>query len=270
VVVEDQPELCNALARRISTLQKEYQVVGRAFNGQDGLTMIRSVGPDAAFVDIHMPFLDGLELLGRLSKEEKRRTKCIMLTAYSDFPYTQSAIRNGAFDYLLKPVSNNMLEEVLERVAAELGDDSGKAAVDVPSEEDLPLLREYAEQQIRRLIHEKSITDELVLQVLAIIETEFMHPITLKRLSDRLHVNESHLCRVFTNRVGMSLIRFLNGFRVHLAKSFMDETDLRIGDIARMVGFSNGTYFARVFRRKMNVTPSEYKGNRDAAASREH
>lgn len=261
VVVEDQQELCNVLAKRISRLHDDYEIVGKAYNGLDGLKMIQVTRPDAAFIDIRMPFMDGLELLERLNKEEKQQTKCIILSAYADFPYTQRAIRSGAFDYLLKPISNSILEEVLVRLADDMDARIGLMTTGISTVYGFPQypLGSYAEKQVNLLIHEKKITDEVVLQVLRIISTEYMHAITLNSLADRLHVSESHLCRIFSRKVGMNLIQFLNSFRINLAKTLMDDTEMKIGDIAKMIGFGNITYFGRLFRKLTSLTASEYK-----------
>ncbi|WP_127585117.1 response regulator transcription factor [Paenibacillus koleovorans] len=280
VVVEDQQELCHVLAKRISRLQEDYEIAGKAFNGRDGLQLIRAARPDAAFIDIRMPGLDGLQLMEELAKEEKQRTRCIVLTAYADFPYTQRAIRSGAFDYLLKPVSTAMLEEVLERVAAELQPAARRAAV-APGEaapavpaaapahrpHDGFALDELAEQQLHQLIRERKITDELVLQVLHIIRTEYAYPITVKELAERLHVNVSHLCRVYSRKVGTNLIQSLNSFRLNLAVKLMEETDAKIGDIARRTGFGNLNYFGRMFRKHTGLSPSAFKQRLTGGAS---
>lgn len=261
VVVEDQQELCNALAKRISRLHEDYEIVGKAYNGRDGLSLIQTTRPDAAFIDIRMPHLDGLQLMEQLSKEVKRHTKCIILTAYSDFPYTQRSIRGGAFDYLLKPISNSMLEEVMERVAADKhvpAELHAPYTVSVAAPPSYPL-DNYAERHLNLTIREKQITDELVLQVLSIIGSEYRNPIALNSLADRLHVSVSHLCRLFAKKVGTNLIAYLNGFRIELAKTLMANTELRIGDIAKLTGFGNMTYFGRLFRKHTNLSPTEFK-----------
>jgi two-component system response regulator YesN len=65
----------------------------------------------------------------------------------------------------------------------------------------------------------------------------------------------------------MNLIEFLNGFRIQMAKALIDNTDLKIGDIAKMTGFGNVTYFGRLFRKHFRLSASEYKqiatGNRE-------
>ena len=68
-----------------------------------------------------MPGYSGLELLELLRKKELQ-TKVILISGYAEFEYAQSAIRNGAYDYLLKPIDQEKLQIVLERI---LGDGAG-------------------------------------------------------------------------------------------------------------------------------------------------
>ena len=154
-----------------------------------------------------------------------------------------------------------MLEEVLERIAADMHERRGNNTPQGTAESEMPSfpLHQFAGKQLNLMILDKQITDELVINVLRIIQTEYMHPITLRRLADRLHVSESHLCRVFSKKAGMNLILFLNSFRISLAQMLIDDTNLKIGDIAKMTGFGNSTYFARLFRKHMSLSASEYK-----------
>ncbi len=254
VVVEDQQELCNVLAKRISQLHDNYEIVGKAYNGLDGLKMIQATEPDAAFIDIRMPFMDGLQVMEQLNKDGNHRTKCIVLTAYSDFPYTQASIRSGAFDYLLKPVSTGMLEQVMDRVVRSLEPRKVNNAGSIDY-----ALDQHVSKHLNDWVQDKKIKDELVLKVIHIIQAEYMHPITLNNLAERLHVNESHLCRVFSKKAEMNLIQFLNTFRIELAKILMCYPELRIGDIAKMTGFYNINYFGRLFKKHTGLSASEYK-----------
>jgi len=69
---------------------------------------------DAAFLDLTMPELDGLELLG-IIKETSPQTECIMVTATESIPSVIRAIRLGAYDYLVKPVLPEELTHALDR-----------------------------------------------------------------------------------------------------------------------------------------------------------
>ncbi len=69
---------------------------------------------DAAFLDINMPGMDGLQLLEQV-KLISPQTECIMVTSNEEIPSVIQAIKLGAYDYLVKPVSADQLERALDR-----------------------------------------------------------------------------------------------------------------------------------------------------------
>ena len=69
-------------------------------------------------MDIRMPGMTGLELL-KILRKEYPAVKAVILSGYSDFSYAQEAIRNGAIDYLTKPVVLKDIEVLLERLRGE-------------------------------------------------------------------------------------------------------------------------------------------------------
>lgn len=86
----------------------------QARNGREMLELCRKEHPDLAFVDIRMPLMDGLtaieEALGFCPD-----TQFIILSGYSDFSYAQKAIRLGAQDYLLKPLSLDDIQNIFTK-----------------------------------------------------------------------------------------------------------------------------------------------------------
>lgn len=94
----------------------DCEVVGEASNGEAGLELIARERPDIVVTDIRMPRMDGLEMLRRL-REEGCGASVILLTAYSDFTYAQSALKLGAVDYLLKPFHDGELEAAVQRIS---------------------------------------------------------------------------------------------------------------------------------------------------------
>lgn len=95
----------------------DYGIVisGIAYNGEEAFSLIQSVHPDIVITDIRMPGYDGLELI------EKGRSidpdiSFIIVSGYRDFEYAQRALKFGAEDYLLKPVSKDELEQIVLRV----------------------------------------------------------------------------------------------------------------------------------------------------------
>ena len=92
-----------------------------AKNGREMLGVAAEFLPDVAFVDIRMPLMDGLTALEECRKFSPD-TQYLILTGHSDFEYARRSIRIGALDYLLKPVSLEVLRGAIEEASARLRD----------------------------------------------------------------------------------------------------------------------------------------------------
>jgi len=97
-----------------------------------------------------------------------------------------------------------------------------------------------------RLAHVSDEPSALVAQATAILQQEFVDSgLSVKRLAHRLSVHRSRLSREFQSRVGLSPKQYLSTLRLQKAVSLIQETNLRIGEIAGMVGFEDPAYLAR-------------------------
>lgn len=85
-----------------------------ASNGEKLVETVRNQPVDLAFIDIKMPVIDGITALS-IVHEEKPSVQCVMLSGYAEFNYAREAMAHGAIDYLLKPVSRQLLIETLVR-----------------------------------------------------------------------------------------------------------------------------------------------------------
>ena len=114
VVADDNHLTIQALQATVPWEEWGFQLVGCAENGIDALSQLSLYHPDIAILDINMPGMTGLEVAKQLL-ESKERILFIFLTAYDEFSYAQTALQIGAFDYLLKPLDNEALKEILLR-----------------------------------------------------------------------------------------------------------------------------------------------------------
>ena len=91
----------------------------QAGNGQEAIDLLHQHSDIAlVFTDMNMPILDGVELIHYIA-EQCRSIPCIALSAYDDFTYVRSSLKNGADDYLLKhTLTKDQLAQLLERYAA--------------------------------------------------------------------------------------------------------------------------------------------------------
>jgi len=119
LIAEDEPPIARALSRLIEELSPSFQVAACESNGQDALVSMRREPADVVFTDIRMPIMDGLDLLKSLHLEWPD-CLVVIISGHQDFAYLQTALRLGAVDYLLKPVSREKLRELLERLEVAL------------------------------------------------------------------------------------------------------------------------------------------------------
>ncbi|MEW5803083.1 MAG: sigma-54 dependent transcriptional regulator [bacterium] len=117
LVVDDDPELIWILTE---ALTKEGYKVFSAEDGKTAIQMARSETPDLILMDISMPDINGIELLGRI-KAISKRMAVIMLSAHGEAKTVVNAIHAGADDFIAKPFDNDELKitigKVLERKA---------------------------------------------------------------------------------------------------------------------------------------------------------
>ena len=96
-----------------------FEFCGEASDGEMALPLLYSVQPDVLITDIKMPFMDGLQL-SKIVRERMPWVKIIVLSGHDEFEYAQKAINLGVTDYLLKPVTVQQLQSVLQKLTRQL------------------------------------------------------------------------------------------------------------------------------------------------------
>ena len=102
----------------------EIEILGTASNGPEALQVIEQLEPELVFLDVQMPGLDGLALIGKLRGEGAALPHFVMTTAYDQ--YAVEAFRLEALDYLLKPVEKDRLAESIARAKRILEEKQGQ------------------------------------------------------------------------------------------------------------------------------------------------
>lgn len=94
------------------------------------------------------------------------------------------------------------------------------------------------------------------------IDTHYKEPLTLDTLSSVAHINKYYLAHAFKEEYGLSPIRYMISRRIDESRFLLQETDMSMSQIARVLGFSSASYFSQSFRRSEGMTPAEYRKNR--------
>lgn len=110
LVVDDEYYIRLGIRNAIDWESIGVHIIGEAEDGEQGFELAMNLHPDIILLDISMPFLNGLQLLEKLS-ENNLDCGIIILSGFDEFEYAQTAIKNGVLDYLLKPIEKDKLME---------------------------------------------------------------------------------------------------------------------------------------------------------------
>lgn len=117
ILVDDETRVRENICALLDWERLGLRLIGSCENALEALRLITDERPDILLTDVRMPVMDGLELIGR-AKQMAPELVCAVLSGYDEFPLVQSALRQGAIDYLLKPCRREELEGALARCAA--------------------------------------------------------------------------------------------------------------------------------------------------------
>ncbi|MGM0875791.1 MAG: response regulator transcription factor [Bacillota bacterium] len=161
VIAEDQQMLLGALGSLLN-LEDDMEVVGKASNGNEALTLVKQYQPDVCIMDIEMPGMTGLEAAEKLKGEG---CKVIILTTFSRSGYFQRALKAGVGGYLLKDSPSEELASSIRSIMSGRRIYAPELMDDVYSEEN-PLTER--EKEVLELVADgmntKEIADQLSLK----------------------------------------------------------------------------------------------------------
>ena len=83
--------------------------------------------------------------------------------------------------------------------------------------------------------------------------------LSIRTLADYVYLTPTYLSNIFKKSAGLTIGQYLVYVRVEKAKRLMKEPQLKFYEVASMVGYEDANYFAKIFKKKTNMTPSEYK-----------
>lgn len=145
LMIDDHSYSIEALNKFIDWEEIGIKVVGTAQDGLEGIKKIKELLPDIVLTDIHMPVMDGFEMI-RQAKEEGIQTKYVILTGYEEFEYAKQAMKYGVADYILKPALPKEVREIMLKVGKDCLQEKEKIEqeqkIRQQLKDNLPILRE--------------------------------------------------------------------------------------------------------------------------------
>ena len=126
MIVDDEPLMRTYLAQSIPAFSALFDVSAVAKDGREAMELLKKSSVDVVITDIKMPEVDGLSLAKHIHENYPGIT-VIVISGFSDFEYAQKAIRYNVKDYLLKPLVDKTLIDLLDALAARFEQEKGTA-----------------------------------------------------------------------------------------------------------------------------------------------
>ena len=238
LLIDDERETVALLERNLIS---DFRVL-KAYDGAEGLRVAASSLPDIIVCDMMMPQLDGLEFLRALRNDKKlKHIKVIIFTGQTSEEERIAAYDAGADAFITKPVSLKLLRVRIDRLITE--SDNASLTADISNSK-----RTYTkEEQI------------FLLRCREIIDDNLSNPdFNIDFLAEKLAMSHSTLYKKLKQMTGMSLIEFVNDYKVYKAVQAFKEGQTNVVKVAEMCGFGDIKNFRNVFKRKMQMSPKQF------------
>jgi len=119
LLVDDEEDFASTLAERLVLRGFQAEV---ATSGMDALRHVRKDDFSVLILDVKMPGIDGLGLMAEI-KRKRPDLPVILLTGHGSVASAEAGMKEGAFDYLMKPID---IEELIEKIREAVGREKGK------------------------------------------------------------------------------------------------------------------------------------------------
>lgn len=215
---------------------------------------------DALCFNFDYPSMSGLKLIPE-AKARWPSAPILMLTLQNSAELALWALRSRVFDLLVKPPAKGEIERMLQRVERAVRARNSQmerkpqvAAVQLPAE------TRYRPQEP---------TATRLQAAIAHVARHYLRPIPESEVALACSMSPSRFCREFRAAFDMTFVEYLASYRMEQAKRLLANPTMPVGDVAVAVGFTDPSYFTRVFKRQEGVAPSEYRAQTIFEAARE-
>lgn len=238
LIIDDEPQTIQLLEHNLISDFKIF----KATNGVEGLAQAAQNLPDIIICDIMMPKMDGLEFLRKLKADKKlSNIKVLIFTAKTSEEDMLTAFDNGADAYITKPISLKLLRKRIDRLIEQSDNAALTSSItnttnNYTKEEQIFLLR------CREIIDDNLNNDDFSIDFLA----------------DKLAMSHSSLYKKIKQMTGMSLIEFINDYKIYKAVQMFKHGTTNIETVCERCGFKDVKNFREMFKRKMNMTPKAF------------
>lgn len=247
IIIDDEKHVREGLLLLGEWEKHGIETILEAEDGNDAIKLISEHRPAIIFTDMRMPKRDGISLLKWIHSSELL-SKTIVVSGYDDFDYMRNAITYKSFDYILKPIDPEILNETLDRAVKEWNDEA------------LARLIKNGDSQKQDDITQKEEKNNMQ-KIEEYLRHHFQEDINLQDIADRFYLNRDYISRKFKQEFNETITDYLTKIRIENAKELLGNPNKKIYEIAYQVGYQNEKYFSKVFKKQTRITPNEYRNS---------
>jgi two-component system response regulator YesN len=234
MIIDDEMSARRLLQASIDWRSLDMELVGEAASGIEAINIIDELRPDIVFVDISMPFMNGIEFT-KVATDRYPDLQIVILTGFDDFEYARQCVRLPVVEYMLKPFVRQEVIEVLTRIKEKLD-----------------------KRVTRKNEIERDITKTDIEQIVQYLRDNFTDSsLNLTSVAQHFGFNPSYFSRKFKQETGKSFVEFLIKCRMERAIGLAG-TNKKMFCTANAVGIPDPNYFGRCFKKYTGVSYSEY------------
>lgn len=236
VIVDDEKWALIYLNSLFNSPDNGFEVVSTCRCPQEAIKIIEKEKPDVLITDIRMPEINGIELIEHVRSMDIP-CEIVIISGFAEFEYAKEAVRLGAFEYILKPISTESAKNLLTRLRKKL-DSKIPLPIDILEDGD---------------------SDHAFADLLSYVRQNYSKRLYLKDLAHQFSLAPNYCCNLFIKVKGITFSQYVTQLRMEKAALLLAGNDYTINKVAQLVGFDDYSYFNRVFKRIFSCTPSEYR-----------
>ncbi len=136
LIADDEPIVLEGIKFIIEENFSDIEIVATASSGREAIEASNRVSPDIILMDIKMPGINGIEAIETIKKRYPS-IRFVIVSAYEQFEYAKQAVELGVSEYILKPINQEKLLNVLEKLTQEIDAERKQQAVEIENREKL-------------------------------------------------------------------------------------------------------------------------------------
>ena len=242
LLVEDSEEIVQFLQEHF---EEDYNFIS-ATDGVVGFEKAISVIPQAIILDVMMPRMNGFQLCEKLKKDERTcHIPVIFLTALAEIKEQMEGLENGADYYITKPFDVDLLNVKVNNL--------------IDTRKKLKLLYQKKLTLDSFGLVPDSNDEKLIRKILDIIDKEISNSaFSVEELSKIVGLSRNHLYRKVIEITNQSPVELIRNLRLEKAAKLLRQNKSYISEVAYISGFTEVSYFRKIFKDFFGVSPSEF------------